>query len=92
MAEDGRDRAPDLRGAEGGHPEADPGPGAGRAEAACLLQLWEAEPIKFMTSDVSETSGVNKIFANLLSIGEKSSSFRLYILFIVVSVFFQGDG
>ena len=44
-----------------------------------------------MTSDVSETSGVNKIFANLLSIGEKSSSFRLYILFIVVSVFFQGD-
>ena len=64
VAEDGRDRAPDLRGAEGGHPEADPGPGAGRAEAACLLQLWEAEPIKFMTSDVSETSGVNKIFAN----------------------------
>ena len=35
-----------------------------RAEAACLLQLWEAEPIKFMTSAVSETSGVNKIFAN----------------------------
>ena len=28
---------------------------------------------------------------DLLSIGEKSSSFRLYIFFIVVSVFFQGD-